>query len=139
MSNLNAADVLAVSRLTSTRKAEVLADNLGSPIMVPLGLEFDYTDGVNITNLLGNETKLILDGTDDGVHIYNNITPLSTNGDWTFAIDYKVLMDSASSFTGTEYVLASCYQEANSSIIGFKVSLIHSNTDTHAIQVSWGT
>ena len=139
MSNLNAADILAVSRLTSTRKAEVLADIVGSPIMVPMGLEFNYTEGVNITNLLGNESILVLDGTDEEAHIYNNIKPLSINSDWTFAIDYKFLMDSAASFTGTEYVLASCYQEAGSAIIGFKISLLHSNTNVHAIQVSWGT
>ena len=139
LSTLNAADIYAVSRLSSGRKATVLADQLGTPIMIPMGQEYDYPEGVNITNLLGNESIINLDGTTDTIQVYNDIKPLYTNSDWTLALDYKFLMDAETSFYGNEYVIASCYQNANSSIVGFKVSLVRSTGGAHAIQVTWGT
>ena len=146
MENLTAADIYAIARLNNARKAEVLTSKLGSHIMVPMGQQYDYPEGVNITNLLGNDDIIELDGSTDMIHIYDgqggrsNIRPLSVNSDWTLALDYKFLMDSESSFFNGEYVLASCYQNANSSIVGFKVSLIrNSSSSNHAIQVSWGT
>ena len=52
-------------------------------------------------------------------------------------------MDSARNFAkGTEFVLASCYQNAGGAINGFKLSLINrtdDNQDSHLIQVTWGT
>ena len=140
LSTLNAADIYAVSRLSSARKREVLADQLGTPIMIPMGQEYDYPEGVNITNLLGNDSNIVLDGTTDTIRVYNNITPLALNSDWTLALDYKFLMDSQVSFVNNEYVLASCYKNANNTIIGFKVSLVKNfSSDAHVIQVSWGT
>jgi hypothetical protein len=105
-----------------------------------MGQEFDYPEGVNITNLLGHESSLLFDGDASSAIVYNNITPLSTNGDWTLALDYKFLIDDANYFYGNEYVLASCYKNANSSIVGFKVSLIRNNSGSvHSIVVTWGT
>lgn len=146
METLTAADIYALARLSGNRKTEVLASKLGSHIMVPMGQQYDYPEGVNITNLLGNDSIIELDGSTDMIRVYDgqggrsNIRPLSVNSDWTLALDYKFLMDSESSFFNGEYVLASCYQNANSSIVGFKVSLIkNTSSNNHAIQVSWGT
>jgi hypothetical protein len=67
MSNLNAADIYALSRLTSGRKSELLSEELGSTITIPMGRQYDYVEGVNITNLLGNEEQINLDGTTDTI------------------------------------------------------------------------
>jgi len=78
-------------------------------------------------NLKSNNNNIILDGSADpntGARVYNNITPLMLNSDWTLAIDYK--FNSVEKLEGTEFVLASCYQEANGSVQGFKVSLVKS-------------
>lgn len=150
METLTAADIYALARLSGNRKTEILTSKLGSHIMVPMGQQYDYPEGVNITNLLGNDDVIELDGTIGEARIYDgqsgnpDIRPLSMNSDWTLALDYKFLMDSESSFFNTEYVLASCYQNANSSIVGFKVSLLKNNTANAAvkncaIQISWGT
>jgi len=110
--------------------------------MVPMGHDFDYVEGATMTNLLGVEEKLIFEGRADDAHIYNSLMPLSISQDWTLALDYQFLMDSATSFgASNEFVLASCYQNANSSIQGFKLSLVHnanSNASEQAIQISWG-
>ena len=141
MSTLTAADVYALSLVDNARKATLLADQRGMPIFIKMGQDFNYTEGVNMVDLLNGEEEIILDGTRDAVRVYNSITPLAVNSDWTIAIDYKLLMDSAASFSnGQEFVLASCYQNANSSIQGFKVSLVRGeNASEHNIQVTWGT
>ena len=108
-----------------------------------MGYDFNYVEGVNTTDLLTNleNHQLVLDGSTADIQIYNDITPLATNSDWTLAIDYKILMDNISNFTnGIEFVLASCYQNANSSIIGFKLSLVRTEGgSSHAIKITWGT
>lgn len=138
---LTAADVQAIAQMETAKKTSLLEDKLGTPIFIQMGQDFEYTEGAVATNLLGQESEIRLDGNSDAVHVYNQIKPLSTNSDWTLAIDYKFLMDSETNFiAGNEFVLASCYQNANSTIIGFKVSLIRNNntSDEHTIQVSWG-
>ena len=138
---LTAADIQAIAQMETSKKTSLLEDKLGTPIFIQMGQDFEYTEGAVATNLLGQESEIRLDGNSDAVHVYNQIKPLSANSDWTLAIDYKFLMDSETNFVaGNEFVLASCYQNANSTVIGFKVSLIRNNnaSDEHTIQVSWG-
>lgn len=141
MSTLTAADVYALSLVDNARKATLLASQRGTPIFIKMGQDFNYTEGVEVTDLLDGDDEIILDGTTDPVRVYNTIKPLAINSDWTFAIDYKLLMDSAASFNnGQEFVLASCYQNANSSIQGFKISVVRGESASeHNIQVTWGT
>ena len=141
MESLTAADIYALSLVGNTVKRDLLEDQLGVPIMIKMGHDFEYVDGVNMVNLLGSASSYTLDGTQEEIHVYNSIKPLSMNGDWTIAIDYKFLMDSKNSFNDTtESVLASCYQNANSSIVGFKVSFVHDFSSTiHPVKVTWGT
>ena len=142
LSELTAADLYALSLTENATKQRLLKDQLGATINVPMGCDFNYTEGVVTTNLLGNETELIFEGTSSDAIIYNNITPLADNSDWTLAIDYKFLFNSGKvNFYGNEYVLASCYQNANSSIVGFKLSMLKdtSGNGHHPIQVTWGT
>ena len=150
MNTLTAADVWALASVVSNSRKDTLlrdGDHLGEPIMIKMGHEFDYETGAIVANLIGGtEPRKFEGGTDEVIiPLINNepICPLSTNSDWTIAIDYKFLMNTAQSFSnGREFVLASCYQNANSSIQGFKLSLIPNATvseTTHTIQVSWGT
>lgn len=141
MNTLTAADIYALSLVDNSRKAALLASQLGTPIFIKMGQDFNYTEGVEVTDLLEGDDEIILDGTSDPVRVYNAIKPLAINSDWTFAIDYKLLMDSAASFNnGQEFVLASCYQNANSSIQGFKISVVRGESSSeHNIQVTWGT
>ena len=152
MSNLTAADVYAIAtQVSSGRKDVLLRDgdsssdggHLGDPIMIQMGHDFNYIEGVETTNLLGADDKIVFEGNTDEARIFNSVKPLASNQDWTLALDYKFLMSNASTFNnGNEFVLASCYQNANSSIQGFKLSLV-SNANTtasqQAIQVSWGS
>lgn len=143
LSTCNAADIYALSRLTSSEKQTLLRDRLGEAVFIPFGLECDYNvDDIITTNLLANQQlPLKLEGSADEAIIYNSITPLSLNSDWTFAIDYKFLIDNRNSFNnGNEFVLASCYRNASSAINGFKVSLVRTpDSNIHTIQVTWGT
>jgi len=145
MSTLTAADIYALSLINDNDiKKNLLQDHLGETITIPMGNDFDYTEGVTMTNLLGDADKIVLDGTTEGIKIFNNIKPLSINSDWTLALDYKFLFNNdKSNFSGTEYVLASCYENANSTINGFKLSLIRdtSNNTYHnnIVRISWGT
>ena len=141
LEELTAADLYALSLTENDTKKRLLQDQLGQIINVPMGQDFNYVEGVQVTNLLNGASYLELDGTTEAIKIFNNIQPLSANKDWTLAIDYKFLMNAGQvNFVGNEYVLASCYQNANSAVIGFKVSMIRdSSTGHHAIQVSWGT
>jgi hypothetical protein len=99
METLNAADLYALSLTTSSAKASVkqldLTSKLGSVINIPMGYDYNYVEGVTTTDLLENieNNMLVLDGTTDPIVVYNSITPLATNSDWTLAIDYKMLMD----------------------------------------------
>ena len=147
MSTLNAADLYALSLVGNQKKTELLSEQLGVPIFINMGQDFDYQEGVSVTNLLGNESEFTFGGTTDDIHIYNGtgghseIRPLAINSDWTLAIDYKFLMDNVSSFNGgREFVLASCYTQVGSTINGFKLSLVRlDDSAEHYIQVSWGT
>ena len=141
MDTLTAADIYALSRTSNTTKQRLLQDQLGSQIMIKMGHDFEYTNGVIMTNLLGSGQSIILDGTASNAEVYNDIKPLASNGDWTIAIDYKLLMDSKLSFTNmSEGILASCYQNANSSIVGFKVFIdIQRGATVHPVKVTWGT
>ena len=141
LEELTAADLYALSLTENDTKKRLLQDQLGQIINVPMGQDFNYVEGVQVTNLLNGASYLELDGTTEAIKIFNNIQPLSANKDWTLAIDYKFLMNAGQvNFVGNEYVLVSCYQNANSAVIGFKVSMIRdSSTGHHAIQVSWGT
>jgi len=93
-----------------------------------MGHDFEYTEGVTEVNLLGSSDKLVLDGSQEEIQIYNDIKPLSTNSDWTLAIDYRFLLNNVgkNQFNSAtcDYVLASCYENANSAINGFKLSLV---------------
>ena len=146
MDQLNAADIYAISSQVDAGHKDTLlrdGDHIGEPIMIRMGHDFDYTDGVTTTNLLGMQNKLIFDGTSNNIMAFNNIKPLSINQDWTLALDYKFLLRNAQFLrTSGEFILASCYQNANSSIQGFKLSLVKNSSGgatTHSIQVSWGT
>jgi hypothetical protein len=146
MSTLSAADVYALSLVSNEKKADLLSDKLGTPIFIPMGQDFNYVEGTSVINLLGTEPELTFDGSTDDVIVYNGtgthteVRPLATNSDWTLAIDYKFLMDSAEAFAESpEFVLASCYKNANSTINGFKLSLIRNLNSNPTIQVSWGT
>ena len=141
MSELTAADLYALSLTENATKKRLLQENLGQMVYIPMGQDFNYTDGVTTTNLLAGNTPVQLEGIANDAMVYNNITPLATNSDWTFAIDYKFLMNSGKlNFSGNEYVLASCYQNANSSIVGFKIYMTKDTSSTahHPIRVSWG-
>ena len=150
MENLNAADLAAIARLGSEAKQRILEDKLGnSPIMVKMGHDFEFTSGVNTTDLLNGASKLVFNSqtTDakifDGAHgTLPEIRPLSINSDWTLAIDYKFLLNQSLYNNGNEYVLASCYSNVDSTIQGFKLSLVKNNSTTSSqqfIRVSWGT
>jgi hypothetical protein len=102
-----------------------------------MGHEFDYTTGVNTTDLLHGASKLVFSGVDDGdVKIYDGnhgmgeIRPLSVNQDWTIALDYKFLLNSTVLNTTREFVLASCYKNADGAVDGFKLSLIKNTSST---------
>jgi hypothetical protein len=150
---LTAADLYAISQLGSEAKGILLEDSLTdlNPIAITMGHDFDFTEGVTTTNLMGTADKFtftgdidaetkIYDGTHGGL---SNIRPLSTNSSWTLAIDYKIIIDTAfKDSQADEFVLASCYKEANENIQGFKLSLRRSaqTTDTsQPIYISWGT
>ena len=75
------------------------------------------TAGVTTTNLLGSIEQLTFTGDADAeVQIFdgnhgtlNRICPLSTNTNWTLAIDYKFIIDTSYKNSQTsEFVLASC-------------------------------
>lgn len=147
LTTLKAADIYALSKLDESKKNELLWSKLGNePIYVQMGRDFNYTSGVNTYDLLNNQSKLVFDGTSENVQIYNginnaNIRPLAINGDWTFAIDYKFLITNSYIGNGNEFVLASCYQNYNNSIQGFKLSLVKSNNsdaNTHNVVITWG-
>ena len=150
MENLTAADLAAIARLGPEAKQRILEDKLGnSPIMVQMGRDFEYTSGVNTYDLLNGASKLTFNSqtTDakifDGAHgTLPEIRPLSTNSDWTLALDYKFLLTAALYNSGTEYVLASCYSNVDSTIQGFKVSLVKNNSANSSeqfVRVTWGT
>ena len=109
-----------------------------------MGHDFNFTEGVTVTNLLGNEEELSFTGdVTNEVQIYNNITPLNTNSNWTLAIDYKFILDTAfKDGIAGEYVLASCYKDINDNKQGFKLSVVRgsqSTDETQSIKLSWGT
>ena len=151
MSNLNAADIYALSLLDNSVKSSILEDQLvQNPIFVQMGHEFDYTEGTTMTDLLHGASKFTFSGLGeadvkiyDGAHGVGEIRPLSVNQDWTIALDYKFLLDNTVFNQAKEFVLASCYKNADSSIDGFKLSLVTNNTGTnyknHSIVVTWGT
>ena len=109
-------------------KRTLLKDHIGDTIYVPMGHDFEYTEGVTMVNLLGSADKILLDSSTDEIKVYNDIKPLNVNGDWTLAIDYKFLLNNIGKVqfnnASAEYVLLSCYQNANSAINGFKLSLV---------------
>ena len=151
MATLNAADLYALANIGETAKVNLLEDKLGvDPIFVQMGHDFDFTDGVTTYNLLGSADSIVLSGDDESeIKVYNGvgsmpeIKPLATNQDWTLALDYKFLVEQSQLADAGELVLMSCYQNANSSIQGFKLSLVktYASTDetVHNIQISWGT
>ena len=62
MDQLNAADIYAISSQVDAGHKDTLlrdGDHIGEPIMIRMGNDFDYTDGVTTTNLLGMQNKLI--------------------------------------------------------------------------------
>lgn len=150
MENLTAADLAAIARLGSEAKQRILEDKLGnSPIMVQMGHDFNYTSGVTAYDLLNGASKLTFNSQTSDAKIFDgehaglpNIRPLYVNSDWTLAIDYKFLMTQALYSNGTEWVLASCYSNADSTIQGFKLSLVKNNTANSIeqyIRLTWGT
>ena len=149
MEELNAADLAAIARLGPEAKQRILDDKLGnSPIMVQMGCDFDYQYGVNTVDLLNGSNKIVFNSSTaeariyDGQHGIGEVRPLAVNSDWTLAIDYKFLLTHALYNNGTEYVLASCYSNADSTIQGFKLALVKNNSATSAeqtIRLSWGT
>lgn len=149
MSELNAADLAAISQLGIEAKQRILEDKLGNnPIMVQMGHDFDFQYGVNTTDLLNGANKLVFNSSTsdakiyDGQHGVGEVRPLSTNSDWTLAIDYKFLLNHALYNGGTQYVIASCYSNVNSAIQGFKLSLVKNsstNSSDQSIRLTWGT
>ena len=153
MGELSAADIYAISQLGTDTKRRIFESEtngikLGNdPIMIQVGHDFNYTAGVNTTNLLGSSSKFVFNGntTDakiyDGLHGIGEIRPLAVNDDWTLAIDYKMLLNGTIYNRSLEWVIASCYKEANSSVQGFKISLVK-NTEqgnaNQAVKVTWG-
>jgi len=138
MSTLSAADIYAISTLGAEAKRRILEDRLGNdPIFIRMGQDFNYETGVNTYDLLnGAESFQFSSSTTeakiyDGAHALGEIRPLAVNGDWTLAIDYKFLLNASVYSKGAEFVLASCYKNANSTIQGFKLSLIK-NSDTNS-------
>ena len=148
MSTLTAADLYALSRFDAEAKTTLLESKLGSePIMIKMGRDFEYTQSVTTTDLLNGADRLVFtsDTTEakifDGNHGVGEVRPLAINSNWTLAIDFKFLLDPDLYSKSAEYVLVSCYKEANSAIQGFKVSLVKNNDSTkkeQAIRVSWG-
>ena len=146
IANLNAADLYALSRIGSSARKRLLENSLTElyPITIPMGHDFNFTEGVTTTNLLGNEEQLNFSGGNNAeIQIYNDITPLESNSNWTLAIDYKFILDTIfKDSTDSEYVLASCYKNIDDNQQGFKLSVvrnINSESETQAIQLSWGT
>lgn len=149
MSTLNAADLYAISNLGYEAKNRIFNSLTNSkldgaePIAIKMGTDFYYTSGVNMTDLLNGAEKITLTGSSTRAQIKNNITPLADlASDWTLAIDYKFLMDNSTYTSGREFVLLSCYKNANSSIQGFKVSLMKGSSTSDAymyVHVTWGT
>jgi hypothetical protein len=81
-----------------------------------MGQDFDYTNGVETTDLLNGATKYVFNSNTaeakifDGAHgTLPELRPLNINSDWTLAIDYKFILTPALYVNGVEYVLASCY------------------------------
>ena len=149
MTTLNAADVYALSQLGSQAKIDLLESKLGTePIYIKMGQDFDYTSGVTTIDLLNGSNKLTFNNSASYVRIYDGehgvgtVKPLAANDDWTLALDYKFLLTSTLYSRYRELVLASCYKEADSTIQGFKLSLIK-NTDTGStaqyVRLTWGT
>ena len=149
MSTLSAADIYAISTLGAEAKRRILEDRLGNdPIFIRMGQDFNYETGVNTYDLLNGADSFQFSSSTteakiyDGAHALGEIRPLAVNGDWTLAIDYKFLLNASVYSKGAEFVLASCYKNANSTIQGFKLSLIK-NSDTNspnqAVRISWGT
>ena len=146
MENLTAADLYAITQIQDSEvKRTLLKDHIGEPIYVQMGHDFEYTEGVSVTNLLGSSDKIVLDSSTDEIKTFNSIKPLSINSDWTLAIDYRFLLNNIGKVqfnnASAEYVLLSCYENANSAINGFKLSLVKdtSGNNRHMVQVSWGT
>ena len=150
MEDLTAADLAAIAQLGPEAKRRILDDKLGnSPIMVQMGHDFDYTSGVNTIDLLNGSSKYIFNNSTTDAKIYDGehgslpeIRPLSGNSDWTLAIDYKFLLTSTLYSQGTEWTLVSCYSNVDSSIQGFKLSLVKNNTSNSVeqyVRIAWGT
>ena len=155
MDQLTAADLAAIARLGPEAKRRILEDKLGNdPIMLQMGHDFYYTNGVNTTNLLNGSQKLVFNNSTTDAKIFDGnhgtlpeVRPLAVNSDWTLALDYKFLLTPAMYSNGSgDYVLASCYSNVNSTIQGFKLSLVkntnvNSNTtiSPQYIRLTWGT
>lgn len=147
---LNAADIYALSQISAARRNELLAPYLDgrSAITIKMGNDFNYINGVNMVDLLGGN-KVNFSGSVadariyDGNHGFGEVFPLDTNKDFTLGIDFKMLLDYATYNKiglDRELVLMSCYQSpSESSIKGFKLSLVKSGTVNWAIVLTWGT
>jgi hypothetical protein len=124
MSNLTAADLAAIAQLGDEAKRRILEDKLGNdPIMVQMGHDFNYTSGVNTIDLLNGNSKYVFTSSTSDAKIYDGehgglpeIRPLNVNSDWTLAIDYKFLLTPTIFPSGTEWTLASCYSNVDSTI-----------------------
>jgi len=150
MENLTAADLKAIALLGPEAKQRILEDKLGnSPIQIQMGKDFYYTSGVNTYDLLNGTSKYVFNSSTTDAKIFDGahgalpeIRPLSVNSDWTLAIDYKFLLTAALYSGSPEYVLASCYNNADSTIQGFKLSLVRNNVTNSTeqyIRLIWGT
>ena len=155
MNQLNAADLYALSRLNADTRERVFGNHLNGvePIKIRMGHDLYYrSDSINTADLLSGAEKITLNGqngqvrrtfTFDGESTAQEIKPmLDINSDWTIAIDYKFIVDSALFNSSREFVLLSCYSNVNSAVQGFKVSLnkaVQVNDPTMSVYVTWGT
>lgn len=155
MNQLNAADLYALSRLNADTRERVFGSHLNGiePIKIRMGHDLYYrSDSINTADLISGAEKITLNGqngqvrrtfTFDGESTAQEIKPmLDINSDWTIAIDYKFIVDSALFNSSREFVLLSCYSNVNSAVQGFKVSLnkaIQVNDPTMSVYVTWGT
>jgi outer membrane lipoprotein-sorting protein len=86
-STLNAADLYAISKLTTAKKKALLEPIITSssnyPITIPMGHDFNFENITETTNLMGSNSKFVFDYTDntrvkiyDGNHGIGNVRPL---------------------------------------------------------------
>ena len=146
INDLNPADLYAITRLDATSRDRLLSGHLGTDLKyITLGKDFDYDPEYVTTYDLIPEgyDSLFFDGNNENIRIFDGtsndaIYPLiDLSQDFTFAIDFKFLMDDTLWASNTsEYVLASCYRDRNGSYNGFKITLTK-NTPPE-IRVTWG-